>query len=60
MDTISRPGLDLRDIPAVIVNLPGQTLRRQSMEALFTRLGIAHRFVDGLPSFARSAISPRQ
>ncbi len=48
MNSPSHARLDLRDIPAAIVNLPSQTLRREHMTALFTGLGIQHQFVDGV------------
>jgi hypothetical protein len=48
MPDANRPPLDLRSIPAAIINLPGQTLRRQHMQDLFARLGIRHQFIDGV------------
>lgn len=48
MPGAERPPLDLRTIPAAIINLPDQTKRRAHMEALFQRLGIPHRFFDGV------------
>jgi hypothetical protein len=42
------PTLDLRSVPAAIVNLPSQKARRDQMSALFTRLGIDHQFIDGV------------
>lgn len=40
--------LDLRTIPAAIINLPSETLRRQKMVELFSQLGIRHQFFDGV------------
>lgn len=48
MPDTNRSPLDLRSVPAAIINLPGETLRRQHMAALFGRLGIPHQFVDGV------------
>ncbi|EEW26534.1 glycosyltransferase family 25 protein [Rhodobacter ferrooxidans] len=41
---------DLRQVQAVVINMPKQRKRRRHMERLLTGLGIAHSFSDGVDS----------
>ncbi|MCV2874986.1 hypothetical protein OE810_01825 [Rhodobacteraceae bacterium XHP0102] len=45
--------LDLRNIPAAIINLPTQHARRAAMGERFSQLGIAHHFVDGVTRYGK-------
>lgn len=44
------PITDLRDVPAVVINMPDQRKRRRHMHRLLAALGIGHSFSDGVSS----------